>query len=245
PLIVCVPWVATNCPSPVFLNFPLCKTLHTYLLTMINGSGTTCCYKLDQKLVWLYRALSNPALPSSCHPRIRRVHFSRAGWFRCPETELEFEVRAAVTIRYGYGSWRQHLTESQQEQWMVAGPLFDIRVEPTEAVAAIHLPHFLYADKSWMHIAHFIDEGMILENPTQVRLFHAVLENPSFSLIGVFWRRESSVQRIPIHSIVLLYQAQKRVNLTLHLYLIPDDGSRVKVIYSVSLMGTHTYPVTV
>nr|XP_042701702.1 NACHT, LRR and PYD domains-containing protein 1a allele 5-like isoform X2 [Chrysemys picta bellii] len=114
---------------------------------------------------------------------------------------------------------------------MVAGPLFDIRVEPTEAVAAIHLPHFLClrdADKSWMHIAHFIDEGMILENPTQVRLFHAVLENPSFSLIGVFWRRESSVQRIPIHSIVLLYQAQKRVNLTLHLYLIPDDGSRVK-----------------
>ncbi|XP_065450359.1 caspase recruitment domain-containing protein 8-like isoform X2 [Chrysemys picta bellii] len=206
-----------------------------------RSQSPTACLRGQHKCNWCVREEED--LPEEIKPEIiqdvdgnqemYRVHFSRAGWFRCPETELEFEVRAAVTIRYGYGSWRQHLTESQQEQWMVAGPLFDIRVEPTEAVAAIHLPHFLClrdADKSWMHIAHFIDEGMILENPTQVRLFHAVLENPSFSLIGVFWRRESSVQRIPIHSIVLLYQAQKRVNLTLHLYLIPDDGSRVKAV---------------
>ncbi|XP_065450299.1 uncharacterized protein LOC101950806 isoform X3 [Chrysemys picta bellii] len=205
-----------------------------------RSQSPTACLRGQHKCNWCSRE-EEEDLPEEIKPEIiqdvdgnqemYRVHFSRAGWFRCPETELEFEVRAAVTIRYGYGSWRQHLTESQQEQWMVAGPLFDIRVEPTEAVAAIHLPHFLClrdADKSWMHIAHFIDEGMILENPTQVKLFHAVLENPSFSPIGVFWRRESSDQRTPIHSIVLLYQAQKRVNLTLHLYLIPDDGSRVK-----------------
>ncbi|CAM5159128.1 unnamed protein product [Natator depressus] len=161
-----------------------------------------------------------------------------AGSFRCSETELEFEVRAAVTIQYGYNFWDQHLSASEkqqwmEEQWMVAGPLFDIRVEPTDAVAAVHLPHFLClrdANNSRMQIAHFIDEGMTLENPTQVRSFHAVLENPSFSLIGVFWRRENSDQRTQIHSIVLLYQAQKRVNLTLHLYLIPDDGSRVKAV---------------
>ncbi|XP_044870421.1 NACHT, LRR and PYD domains-containing protein 1b allele 2-like [Mauremys mutica] len=162
-----------------------------------------------------------------------RVHFPKAGWFCCPETELEFEVRAAVTIQYGYSSWRQHLTELQEKQWMVAGPLFDIRVEPTEAVAAIHLPHFLClrdADNSRMQIARFIDEGMILENPKQVRSFHAVLENPSFSLIGLFWRRENSHQRTQVHSTVLLYQARKTVNLTLHLYLIPDDGSRVKAV---------------
>ncbi|XP_065450301.1 uncharacterized protein LOC101950806 isoform X5 [Chrysemys picta bellii] len=207
-----------------------------------RSQSPTACLRGQHKCNWCSRE-EEEDLPEEIKPEIiqdvdgnqemYRVHFSRAGWFRCPETELEFEVRAAVTIRYGYGSWRQHLTESQQEQWMVAGPLFDIRVEPTEAVAAIHLPHFLClrdADKSWMHIAHFIDEGMILENPTQVKLFHAVLENPSFSPIGVFWRRESSDQRTPIHSIVLLYQAQKRVNLTLHLYLIPDDGSRVKAV---------------
>uniref|UniRef100_A0A8C4W6T4 FIIND domain-containing protein n=1 Tax=Gopherus evgoodei TaxID=1825980 RepID=A0A8C4W6T4_9SAUR len=222
-----------------------CRFLQPPLtLIMINGSDITC-YKLDQKLVWFYLALSNPALPSHCQPRIRRVHFSRAGWFCCPETELEFEVRAPVTIQYGYGSWRQHLTESQAEQWMVAGPLFDIRAEQKEAVAAVHLPHFLYADNSRMQIAHFIDEEMTLENPTWVRSFHAVLENPSFSLIGAFWRRVNSDQQTQLHSIVLLYQAQRRVNLTLHLYLIPDDGSRVKVIYRVSLLGTQTYPVTV
>ncbi|XP_074917491.1 NACHT, LRR and PYD domains-containing protein 1b allele 3-like [Chelonoidis abingdonii] len=178
---------------------------------MINGSDITC-YKVDQKPVWFYVALSNLALLSHCQPRIRRVHFSRAGWFCCPETELEFEVRAAVTIQYGYGSWRQHLTESQKNQWMVAGPLFDIRVEPTEAVAAVHLPHFLClrdADNSRMQIAHFIDERMTLENPKQVRSFHAVLENPSFSLFGAFWRRDTSDKPTPVHSIVLLYQARK------------------------------------
>nr|XP_032640914.1 caspase recruitment domain-containing protein 8-like [Chelonoidis abingdonii] len=216
----------------------------------------TTCLRGQHKCNWCAREEED--LPEEIKPEIirdldrnqetYRVHFSRAGWFCCPETELEFEVRAAVTIQYGYGSWRQHLTESQKNQWMVAGPLFDIRVEPTEAVAAVHLPHFLClrdADNSRMQIAHFIDERMTLENPKQVRSFHAVLENPSFSLFGAFWRRDTSDKPTPVHSIVLLYQARKTVNLALHLYLIPDNGSRVKVIYRVSLMGTHTYPVTV
>ncbi|XP_039375123.1 uncharacterized protein LOC120395019 isoform X2 [Mauremys reevesii] len=201
----------------------------------------TACLRGQHKCNWCAREEED--LPEEIKPEIiqdldgnqetYRVHFSRAGWFRCPETELEFEVRAAVTIQYGYGSWRQHLTESQEEQWMVAGPLFDIRVELTEAVAAVHLPHFLClrdADNSRMQIVHFINEGMTLENPTRVRSFHAVLENPSFSPIGVFWRRENSDQQTQLHSIVLLYQAKRIVNLTLHLYLIPDDGSRVKAV---------------
>ncbi|CAM5118454.1 unnamed protein product [Eretmochelys imbricata] len=172
-------------------------------------------------------------LESEEKPRSYRGSPPGAGSFCCSETELGFEVRAAMTIQYGYNSWDGHLSASEKQQWMVSGPLFNIRVEPAGAVAAVHLPHFLClrdADNSRMQIAHFIDEGMTLENPTQVRSFHAVLENPSFSLIGVFWRRENSDQRTQIHSIVLLYQAQKRVNLTLHLYLIPDDGSRVKAV---------------
>ncbi|CAM5148466.1 unnamed protein product [Natator depressus] len=75
-----------------------------------------------------------------------------AGSFRCSETELEFEVRAAVTIQYGYNFWDQHLSASEKQQWMVSGPLFNIRVEPVGAVAAVHLPPFLClrgtADKS-------------------------------------------------------------------------------------------------
>ncbi|XP_067414681.1 caspase recruitment domain-containing protein 8-like [Emydura macquarii macquarii] len=162
-----------------------------------------------------------------------RVRFSRAGWFRCSETELEFEVKAEVTIQYGFGSWSQHLSESQKEQWMVAGPLFDIRLEPAETVTAVHFPHFLClreANNSRMQIAHFVDEGMTLESPAQVRPFHTVWENPSFSLTGLLWWRKNSDQSPLIHSNVLLYQAQKKVNLTLHLYLIPDDISRVKAV---------------
>ncbi|XP_030418208.1 uncharacterized protein LOC115651398 [Gopherus evgoodei] len=205
-----------------------------------RSQSPTACLRGQHKCNWCAR---EEDLPEEIKPEIiqdldanqetYRVHFSRAGWFCCPETELEFEVRAPVTIQYGYGSWRQHLTESQAEQWMVAGPLFDIRAEQKEAVAAVHLPHFLClrdADNSRMQIAHFIDEEMTLENPTWVRSFHAVLENPSFSLIGAFWRRVNSDQQTQLHSIVLLYQAQRRVNLTLHLYLIPDDGSRVKAV---------------
>ncbi|XP_074854312.1 caspase recruitment domain-containing protein 8-like [Carettochelys insculpta] len=163
-----------------------------------------------------------------------RLRFSKPGWFRCSETDLQFEVRAAVTIQFEYSSWRKHMTELQQEQWMVASPLFDIRVEPAGAVAAVHLPHFLClreADNSRMKIARFVDEGMTLESPTWVRPFHAVLQNPGFSLIGVLWQMmKKKKKKSPVHSIVLLYQSQKRVNLTLHLYLIPDDSSRIKAV---------------
>uniref|UniRef100_A0A674IUY5 FIIND domain-containing protein n=1 Tax=Terrapene triunguis TaxID=2587831 RepID=A0A674IUY5_9SAUR len=158
------------------------------------------------------------------------VHLPGAGSFRCSETELGFEVRAAVTIQYGYDSWDRHLSASEKQQWMVAGPLFNIRVEPAGAVAAVHLPHFLClrgtadAVLPQMRIAHFTDGRMTLEEPTQVRPFHAVLENPSFSFIGVLWKPIYAVfPFIPIHSVVLIYQVVKAAAITLHLYLIPND----------------------
>ncbi|XP_075785034.1 uncharacterized protein LOC142829356 isoform X2 [Pelodiscus sinensis] len=204
-----------------------------------RSQNPTACLRGQDKCGWCAREEED--LPEEVKPEsiedpkgnqeTYRVHFSQPGWFRCSETELEFEVRVAVTVQYGYSSWRQHLTESLEGKWMVAGPLFDIRVEPEGAVSAVHLPHFLClreADRSRVQIAHFLEEGMTLESPTRVRPFHAVLQNPRFSLLGVFWlwKREDT----PIHSLVLLYQAQKRVNLTLHLYLIPDDSSRIKAV---------------
>ncbi|CAM4563485.1 unnamed protein product [Lepidochelys olivacea] len=63
-----------------------------------------------------------------------------AGSFCCSETDLGFEVRAAVTIQYGYNSWDGHLSASEKQQWMVSGPLFNIWVEPAGAVAAVHFP---------------------------------------------------------------------------------------------------------
>nr|XP_048709732.1 NACHT, LRR and PYD domains-containing protein 1b allele 2-like isoform X1 [Caretta caretta] len=161
-----------------------------------------------------------------------RVHLPGAGSFRCSETELGFEARAAVTVQYRYGFWDQHLSVWSTPKWMIAGPLFSIQAEPAGAVAAIHLPHFLClrgADTSRMQIAHFIEEGMTLEKPMQVRPFHAVLENPSFSLYGVVWGNRSKPP-ILIHSIVLLYWALKMAKTTLHLYIIPNDHSRFKAV---------------
>ncbi|XP_030418182.1 uncharacterized protein LOC115651392 [Gopherus evgoodei] len=167
-----------------------------------------------------------------------RVHFPRAGSFRCSETELGLEVRAAVTVHYGYDSWDQHLSASEKQQWMVAGPLFNIRVvEPAEAgaVAAVHLPHFLClsgaeADVSQLQVAHFVDCGMTLESPTRRRPFHAVLENPSFSPIGLLWKQICSTLFPPVHSLVLLYRSRRAADITLHFYLLPRDLSLAQAI---------------
>uniref|UniRef100_A0A8C8S930 FIIND domain-containing protein n=1 Tax=Pelusios castaneus TaxID=367368 RepID=A0A8C8S930_9SAUR len=192
--------------------------------SIINSCGATC-FELDQEL---------ENIPCNT---VKLVHLPRAGSFRCSETELGFEVRAAITVQYGYDSWDQYLSTAQKQQWMVAGPLFEIQVDPAEAVTAVHLPHFLClmggeADISQMRIVHFIDGGMTLEEPTQVKPFHAVLENPGFSLLGVLWRKIQAKCQAKIHSLALLYRALMAANTTLHLYLIPNDHSLKKVTRS-------------
>ncbi|KAM7163274.1 uncharacterized protein RBU57_008929 isoform 3-T6 [Macrochelys suwanniensis] len=172
-----------------------------------------------------------------------RVHLPRAGSFRCSETELGFEVRAAVTIQYGYDSWDRRLSIYEKQQWMVAGPLFNIRVEPARAVAAVHLPHFLClaaaeVDISQLQVAHFVDWGMTLESPTRVRPFHAVLENPSFSPIGLLWKQICSKLFPPVHTWVLLYRSSRAADITLHLYLIPSDPSLAQVTPGLQLLYT-------
>lgn len=81
-------------------------------------------------------------------------------------------------------------------------------------------------DTSLCSIAHFKSEKMILEIPTKVSAFSAVLRNPSFSLLGVLWRKlRSTLNSFPMHSLVLIYQQLRAANTTFHLYLIPDDNS--------------------
>ncbi|XP_067414679.1 NACHT, LRR and PYD domains-containing protein 1-like [Emydura macquarii macquarii] len=191
------------------------------------------------------RALNWPDPPEEIHPEIvwgpnwnqktYRIHLPRAGSFRCSETKLGFEVRAAVTIQYGYDSWDRRLSAAEKQQWMVASPLFDIWVEPAGAMTAIHLPHFLclagaVVDVSHLQVARFVDCGMTLESPTQVRPFHAVLENPSFSPIGVLWKQIYSKLFPPVHTLVLLYRSSQAADITLHLYLIPRDRSIAQAI---------------
>ncbi|XP_074854297.1 uncharacterized protein LOC142014919 [Carettochelys insculpta] len=163
------------------------------------------------------------------------VHIPRAGCFRCPKTKLRFRVRAPVTIQYESISWDQHLPEEVAQQFMVAGPLFDIQVDLAEAVEAVYLPHFLCLaggeiTVAQMQVAHFGASGMRLEKPARVRSFHAVLENPSFSLLGVLWQMIRSKRQICIHSLVLLYRTLQAADITLHLYLIPDDCSVIQAV---------------
>ncbi|XP_035889102.1 NACHT, LRR and PYD domains-containing protein 1-like [Phyllostomus discolor] len=120
-----------------------------------------------------------------------------------------------------------------QHSWMVAGPLLDIKAEPG-AVAAVYLPHFVdlqgkNMDMSWFQVAHMKQEGIVLEKPARVEPHYAVLENPSFSPIGVLLRIIHAVLPIPITSNVLLYHHLRHEEVTFHLYLIPNDCSIRKV----------------
>ncbi|XP_009670246.2 caspase recruitment domain-containing protein 8 isoform X2 [Struthio camelus] len=161
-----------------------------------------------------------------------RVHLPGAGSFQCSVTGLGFEAKSAVSIQYRYASWNSHLSAAAQEEWVVAGPLFCIMVQPgaVGAVGAVYLPHFVClaggVDVSLCRIAHFKSGKMSLEKPTKLNAFCAVLENPSFSLLGVLWRKlRSTLYSLPMHSLVLIFQQLSAANTTLHLYLIPDDNS--------------------
>ncbi|XP_009461011.1 PREDICTED: caspase recruitment domain-containing protein 8-like [Nipponia nippon] len=158
-----------------------------------------------------------------------RAHLHSAGVFRCSITRLSFEVKSAVTITYRYATWTRHLSKADQDMWVPAGPLFHIEVQP-EVVQAVHLPHFIclagHVNTSLCAIAHFKSGKMTLERPTRLMTFSAVLEKPSFSLLGVLWRKlRSTLNSFPMHSLVLIFQQLSAANTTLHLYLIPDDNS--------------------
>uniref|UniRef100_A0A8C8UJQ5 NACHT, LRR and PYD domains-containing protein 1a-like n=1 Tax=Peromyscus maniculatus bairdii TaxID=230844 RepID=A0A8C8UJQ5_PERMB len=158
-----------------------------------------------------------------------RVQFPVAGSYHCPNTGLHFVVTRAVTIEIGFCSWNQHLDETPLwHSHMVAGPLFNIKAEQG-AVTVVYLPHFV--DISSFHVAHFQEHGMILETPARVEQHYTVLENPSFSPMGVLLRMIPAVRLfIPITSITLIYYHLNLKEVTLHLYLIPNDCTIRKAI---------------
>ncbi|NXT39556.1 CARD8 protein, partial [Pelecanoides urinatrix] len=162
-----------------------------------------------------------------------RAHLPGRGIFQCSVTGLSFEVKSAVTITYRYATWARHLSEADQQTWVPAGPLFHIEVQPG-VVRAVRLPHFICLEgvnASLCSVAHFKSGKMTLERPTRLIPFSAVLENPSFSLLGVLWRRlRATVNLLPVHSLVLIFQQLSAATTTLHLYLIPDDNSVKKAI---------------
>ncbi|XP_038521110.1 NACHT, LRR and PYD domains-containing protein 1 isoform X2 [Canis lupus familiaris] len=164
-----------------------------------------------------------------------RVHLPVAGSYHWPDTGLRFEVRGPATIDIEFCVWDQHLPRAGLwHSWMVAGPLFDIKAEPG-AVATVCLPHFVdlqgsSVDTSLFYAAHLKDEGMLVETPARVEADHVVLENPSFSPIGVLLRTiHAALRFLPVTCVVLLYHHLRPGEVAFHLYLIPSDYSIRKV----------------
>ncbi|EGV93962.1 NACHT, LRR and PYD domains-containing protein 1 [Cricetulus griseus] len=79
-------------------------------------------------------------------------------------------------------------------------------------------------------VAHFQEHGIVLEIPARVEQHYAVLKSPSFSPVGVPVRMIPAFGHfIPITSITLIYYHLNLNELTLHLYLIPNDCTICKV----------------
>ncbi|CAI5791020.1 recruitment domain-containing 8-like [Podarcis lilfordi] len=159
-----------------------------------------------------------------------RACFTKAGSFHCCDTGLIWEVRGAVTVTYHFDSWPKHLEEQNTEEWQIAGPLLNIKVDAVEAMAVICVPHSLSLsgkDSSHVYIAHFVEGEMRLEKPGRVEPHHAVLENPKFSSLGVIFKKWFKQK---INTVVLLYQSLRVETPTFHLYLLPNDLSIIKAV---------------
>ncbi|XP_036195631.1 NACHT, LRR and PYD domains-containing protein 1-like [Myotis myotis] len=169
------------------------------------------------------------------HTSLYRVHFPVAGSYHCPNTGLYLVVRGPVTIEIEFCAWDQFLDQIvPQHSWMVAGPLFDIKAEPG-AVAAVYLPHFIalqgeHVDISCFQVAHIKEYGIFMEKPARVEPHYIVLENPSFSPIGILLRMIQTALCIRVIANVLLYYRLQSKEINFHLYLIPSDCTIQKAI---------------
>nr|XP_014354269.1 PREDICTED: NACHT, LRR and PYD domains-containing protein 1-like [Latimeria chalumnae] len=111
---------------------------------------------------------------------------------------------------------------------MIAGPLWEITAN-SEDITAIHLPHFIDhqalkdLDPSLIQIAHFEDGSVSLEPVSKVHPMRVVLDNPKFSPIGVIIDHLSLNKPIPVKGLALVYHSREAADVTLHVYIIPDD----------------------
>jgi hypothetical protein len=94
-------------------------------------------------------------------------------------------------------------------------------------------------DISLFQVAHFKEDGVLLEKSVQVEPHCIVLENPSFSPMGVLLKVIPAAWLfIPITSTTLLYCHLEPEEITFHLYLIPNDCTIRKVTLRARKVGT-------
>ncbi|KAM5151698.1 NACHT, LRR and PYD domains-containing protein 1a allele 5-like [Mantella aurantiaca] len=168
-----------------------------------------------------------------------RLELKTSGCFCCTKTGIKFEVKRAVTLEFEQDSWDNYKELFPLKASEVLGPLFKVTTPlPPDTVSAVHLPHNLClkkfgGDRSWIRCAHFKDGNLSVETPARILPFHVVLENPSFSSLGVWlflWNLLPNwlSKRIPIHGNVLLYFTTvgiRHLEYKFHLYLMPSFTS--------------------
>ncbi|XP_015269403.1 PREDICTED: NACHT, LRR and PYD domains-containing protein 12-like [Gekko japonicus] len=165
-----------------------------------------------------------------------RLHLPGAGFFHCCDTNIRFEVRAAVTIQYQQDSWYKHWNERKTWKLIVAGPLLNIQATPAQALSAVHFPHLLclagkQEDSPRVQIAHFAEGRVTLEKPDGVEPFHIVLKHLRLSPCGVVFKNTFFKRKTKVHAAALLYQVHGVSPLKFHLYLLPNDCSLIKAIH--------------
>ncbi|XP_031747014.1 uncharacterized protein LOC100492519 [Xenopus tropicalis] len=170
---------------------------------------------------------ATPAFPI-IDKRKYRLDLPHGGLFHCCETGIMFHVPSPSVIEFTLSSWRD---SALQRRYDAVGPVFDVKVI-SGLVSAVYLPHYVCLkagniDVSQFKIAHYIDDNVVLESPTRVEPFYIVLENPTFSPVGVVLLRamtEIFKVKTRIHGVVHLY-CSYRTGYTIHLHFMPDDCS--------------------
>lgn len=175
---------------------------------------------------------------------VYRLELQSAGLFRCSKTRIKFQVTRPVTIEYEVDSWNSYssLFHNLQSKYEILGPLFNIKTDLEPGVVSeVYLPHCLCLkgfkeDTSCIKCAHFKDDNITLEAPTRVEPYYVVLENPTFSPIGIIlypfmWLSDGITKLIPFHGMVLIYWRISGVTdpdhrkFRIHLYLMPYNQS--------------------
>ncbi|XP_073403232.1 NACHT, LRR and PYD domains-containing protein 3-like [Dendrobates tinctorius] len=168
-----------------------------------------------------------------------RLSIRSSGLFCCSESGIQFRVTQPVTLEYEVDSWSNYteILQNLSARYEILGPLFNIKskIEPN-VVSAVYLPHCLClggfkGEKSLIKCFHYKDDNMAFETPSRIEAMYAVMENPTFSCIGIILYplrlfKEGIIKRIPCHGMVLLfYNTIVRDHLNhmyrLHLYLLP------------------------
>ncbi|KAM7333752.1 hypothetical protein ACRRTK_007072 [Alexandromys fortis] len=145
-------------------------------------------------------------------------------------------VRVATGVSYffGYKEQRNKSTIDSRRIRLTAEDVLVIKVMSSHKRRDPTAKEVLkkgQVDTSWFRVAHFQEHGVVLEVPARVEQCYTVLENPSFSPIGVLLRIMSAVGHlIPITSVTLIYYYLNLQDVTLHLYLIPNAEAIQKAI---------------